>query len=579
MHRRPFITILLFIALLAAQPLLISPQGIRTGFLPRTSSRPIIGQSQVDSDDVRFGHNVRIIDHAVPYAWQVEPTLAVLSDGQILAGFKEAESDSGGGFRVGFSYSTDNGKTWSPNILMDPTIPGNRQSDPWLVADADDNAYFVFLDWNDVASGIGVAKSIDGGVTWLPTVQASDTTGGFDDKETACIDAEGNIYIVWDFYADVGPTEMRFTKSVDGGTTFQPTTPILTPYIPYITCFPNGTLFVATNEWQGLGGTPSQDVWISRSNDGGVTWSPQIPVTPFEVDEVGIIDVVDTDSQNNIYVAYSAGTWDFIGNISPYENYTEIYVTKSTDGGFTWSSPIMINNVTTGVQRMAEMHIDETDTIHVAWLDGRDGEWNIYYSYSDDGGTSFHPNVRVTSEGTPLDYWRPGDYFTMRTGPNGVCLVWTDGRGEDLDIYFAAQDFAAPTVTHLPVSQWWVNTPLTLTVEVTDDDYVETVWVGYRTSSDSDLRYIQFAKIANNTYQATIPATDIVGISLDYSIIVYDSAGRVTRLPISDAEWFTIALFPISFSMLLVIVSSIAVITVVVIFSVWFLRRTPSSRP
>ncbi len=576
MHRKSSITILLFIFLLAAQLLLIIPQGVKAGFFSHVSS-PVVGQNHVDGDDIRFGQNVRIIDHATPYAWQVEPTLAVLSDGRILAGWKEAESHSGPGFRVGFSYSTDNGKTWSPNILMDPTIQSNRQSDPWLVADADDNAYFVFLDWNDVTSGIGVAKTTDGGATWLPTVQASDTTGGFDDKETACVDAEGNLYIVWDFYADVDPTDMRFTKSVDGGATFQPTTPILTPYIPYITCFPNGTLFVTTNEWQGLGGTPSQDVWISRSDDGGATWSPQIAVTPFEADEVGIIDVVDTDSQNNVYLAYSAGTWDFSGSTSSIANYTEIYVTKSTDGGFTWNSPVMINNMTSGVQRMVEMHIDETDTIHVAWLDGRDGEWNIYYSYSDDGGTSFHPNVRVTSEGTALYYYRPGDYFTMRTGPNGVCLVWTDGRGEDLDIYFATQDFAAPTATHIPVTHWWVNTPLTLTVEVTDDDNIETVEVAYGVASNGNLHRIQFTEVGDNSYQATIPAVDIIGTSLDYAIIVHDSAGRATRLPMSDAEYFTISLFPISFSMLLVIAGSIAVIAVVVIFSIWFLRRTPPS--
>jgi hypothetical protein len=578
MHGKSSVTILVFTFLLAAQLLLVAPQGVKAGFLSRASTRSVVGQSRVDVDDIRFGQNVRIIDHSTPYAWQVEPTLAVLSDGRILVGFKEAESHSGPGFRVGFSYSTDNGKTWSPNILMDPTTPGNLQSDPWLVTDADDNAYFVFLDWNAETSGIGVAKTTDGGATWLPTVQASDTTGGFDDKETACIDAEGNLYIVWDFYADAGPTDMRFTKSIDGGATFQATTPILTPYIPYITCLPNGTLFVTTDEWQGLGGTPSQDIWISRSNDGGVTWSPQINVTPYEADEVGIIDVVDTDSQNNIYVAYSAGTWDFTGITLPTANYTEIYVTKSTDGGSTWSSPVMINNVTNGVQRMVEMHIDETDTIHVAWLDGRDGEWNIYYSYSDDGGVSFHPNVRVTSEGTALEYWRPGDYFTLRSGPNGVCIVWTDGRGEDLDIYFAAQDFAAPTVVHQPVTHWWVNTPLTLTVEVTDDDNVESVELAYRITSNGDISRIQFTEVASNTYQATIPAADIIGISLNYSIIVYDSAGRSTRLPMDAAEWFTISLLPISLSMVIVIASAIIAIAVVVVFSVWFLKHTPRSR-
>ena len=49
------------------------------------------------------------------------------------------------------------------------------------------------------------------------------------------------------------------------------------------------------------------------------------------------------------------------------------------------------------MQRMVEMHIDDNDTIHVAWLDARLGEWNIYYSYSTDGGAAFKPNVRISS--------------------------------------------------------------------------------------------------------------------------------------------------------------------------------------
>ena len=150
-------------------------------------------QGHLNEEDVRFGRNVRVIDHSAPYPIQVEPTMAVLSTGRILVGWKEAQTHSGPGYRVGFAYSTDEGHTFSPNILMVPTTPGHRQSDPWLVADHQDNAYFVFLDFADVeagASGIGVAKTTDGGDTWLPTVDASDTPG-FDDKETACVDAQG----------------------------------------------------------------------------------------------------------------------------------------------------------------------------------------------------------------------------------------------------------------------------------------------------------------------------------------------------------------------------------------------------
>ncbi|MFX1476132.1 MAG: sialidase family protein, partial [Promethearchaeota archaeon] len=242
--------------LLATQLLLVFPQCVISGFPMRVNHSPVIGQGRVNGDEVRFTGNINLIDHDTPYATQVEPTIAVLSDGTICAGWKEAQTHSGGGYRVGFSYSTDNGHTWSENILMQTLNPGDRQSDPWLVADQDDNLYFVHLDWNDGtgASSIGVSKSVDGGATWLPIVSASDTGLGFDDKETACVDPDGNLYIVWDWYADAGPTELTFTKSTDGGATFQPATAIANPFIPYITSAHNGTLFITTTEWPGLSG-------------------------------------------------------------------------------------------------------------------------------------------------------------------------------------------------------------------------------------------------------------------------------------------------------------------------------------
>ncbi len=563
--------------LLSTQLLLIFPQGAISG-IPVQSSVRVTGQGRTNGD-VLFGSNVRITDHDTPYATQVEPTLAVLSNGTICAGWKEAQTHSGPGYRVGFSYSNDNGKTWSSNILMQTLNPGDRQSDPWLVADHQDNVYFNHMDWNDGsgASTIGVSKTVDGGASWLPIVDASDTGPGMDDKLTACVDPSGNLYVVWDWYADAGPRELTFTKSTDGGATFQPTTSIVNPYIPYITSAHNGTLFITTTEWPGLSGPEGQDVWITRSDDGGDTWSPQVRVTPLNANATGIISVVDTDSFGNVFVAYTEGPdWDFSGNTAPTLNYTEVYVTKSTDWGATWSYPIRINDVITGVQRMVELHVDENDRVHVAWLDARQGVFDIYYTYSDNHGATFHPNIKVTTQGTPLDYWRPGDYFTLRSGPNGVCLVWCDGRGEDLDIYFAAQDLTSPELEHTTLAQWWVNTPLTIQVSATDDTSLESaeLWFGAGPNGPFYRRELSF--IGDDLYEATLRAVDIPGPALYYHFIAYDGAGRTTRLPIGVGELFLVSLFPLSPTLVVTIICSVAVIALVIVLAVWYLRRTPS---
>jgi len=265
---------LMVLALLLAEPAaaLINGQDAQTANLYMA---PVRRAGGMDAEDVRFGFNVRVTDGSSPYLYQVEPTMTILSTGRILVGWKEAETHSGPGRRVGFAYSTDNGHTFSPNILMTPISPGEYQSDPWLVSDQQDNAYFVFLEYNGPGEGIAVAKTVNGGESWMTPVQASDTPG-FDDKEMACIDASGNIYIVWDHFTDTD-ADLRFTKSTDGGATFQPTTTFHTPYIPAITCTPNGTLYVTTVLGPPPDYWPPTSIWFTKSTDGGAQDSSQSP--------------------------------------------------------------------------------------------------------------------------------------------------------------------------------------------------------------------------------------------------------------------------------------------------------------
>ncbi|MFW9831361.1 MAG: sialidase family protein [Candidatus Thorarchaeota archaeon] len=420
----------------------------------------LVGQSSrvlAQNNSLEFGTNIRVTDGTSPYTDQVEPTLAILSDGRILVGWKEAESHDGPGRRVGFAYSTDGGRTYTPNILMTRLSSNNFQSDPWLVADANDNAYFVWIEFNDIAvnnppEGVGVAKTIDGGESWTPPVNAADTPE-FDDKETACVDSEGNLYIVWDHFTlnqnyEITDYDLRFTNSTDGGASFSPTIIPAVPAIPYIHCSSNDTLFITY-----INGTteeaPNNQIFLTKSSDRGLSWSPSVLINPF-YDLVDLITVVNTDSQQNVYVAYSAGS-----SIDP--NYREIYVIKSTDGGLTWSTPVQVNDDSIGMQRMVEMYIADDDSIHVAWLDARLGGWNIYYSYSTDGATTFSPNERISEVGFPLTFTRPGDYFCMRPAPDGtMCIVWTDGRnGIDHDIYFARQGLFLSPLPALPF-EWLV---------------------------------------------------------------------------------------------------------------------------
>jgi hypothetical protein len=403
----------------------------------------VFSEVQAQSSD-RFGTNLLVTGDASPYSNQVEPTMTILDDGRILVGWKEADSHNGAGRRVGFSYSTDGGRTFSYNSLMNRIAGSNYQSDPWLISDSNNNAYFVWIEFNDIylnyePEGIGVAKTTDGGLTWDDPVNAADTPY-FDDKETACIDSNGNIYIVWDQLEQDSSYEtvywdLRFTKSTDGGTTFTPTQLMkLQPFIAYIHCSPNDTLYISSVNSSGPGeDDPIDQIHFTRSSDLGTTWSNPVLVPIFQ-STADIITVIDTDSDETVYIAYSAGTA---------EN-KNIYLISSDDGGNTWNPSVRVNDPvdSSNYLRMVEMYIGINDTIHIAWLDTRLGEYNIYYSYSTDGGLTFSPDERISEVGFSFNFERPGDYFCMRQDPvtGDMCIVWTDARnGINNDIYFARQ--------------------------------------------------------------------------------------------------------------------------------------------
>jgi len=395
-----------------------------------------------------FGTNILVNDGTSPYSNQVEPTLSILSTGRILVGWKEAYTHNGPGRRVGFAYSTDNGRTFSRNILMDPVTSGNYQSDPWLISDQKDVTYFVWIEFNDISEStnpelIGVARTTNGGISWDPPVNAENTPY-FDDKETACIDSNGTIYIVWDHLktdnlGNIIEWDLRFTKSVNGTTPFTPTKELeLQPFIPYIHCSPNDTLYITSVNATSPESEQFEFIYFTRSIDLGETWSTPVLVSTV-YPEVDLITVLDTDSEEAVYLAYSAGP----------PNSRNIYIIKSINGGITWNTPVKVNDdiQSSNYLRMVEMYIGINDTIHVAWLDTRLGEYNIYYSYSEDGGATFSPDEKISEVGFSFSFERPGDYFCMRQDPvsGDMCIVWTDGRsGEDHDIYFARQGLNIP---------------------------------------------------------------------------------------------------------------------------------------
>lgn len=168
-------------------------------------------------------------------------------------------------------------------------------------------------------------------------------------------------------------------------------------------------------------------VMVSQSDNQGKTFSTPVPVNP-ESELVAAIGEsrpkILVASNGNIYISYTQDLeTPFAGNIR---------FSRSIDGGKSFSAPITVNdNLDPITHRFDVMGVNERGQIYVAWLDKRDisiakkngGKYNgaaVYYAISDDGGKTFHANVKAADhsceccrvgmamdkDGTPVIMWR-----------------------------------------------------------------------------------------------------------------------------------------------------------------------------
>jgi len=391
---------------------------------------------------VPFSPNVRVNSGNPTYAYQVEPTMAINSQGRIFVGWKEAFTHNGGGQRVSFSYSTDEGASWAPNVLM-PLHTYRMQSDPWITVAANDRVFFSRIEYNgtSVPGGIAITETIDG-VTWGPNLLLDDAPR-FADKQTHANDAAGNVYMVWnsDLVAS-GDYQLEFSRSDDGGATWSPH--VLVPddgnghLGGFVQVHPDRTVLVTWWSWI------TRNVWFDRSTDGGATWGADVRVndmagsadSPLNSDPP-VLPAMAVAPNGTIYVVWNDYRNGRPGGV-PNGDF-DIMFSRSDDGGSTWSPTRRLNDdATTNRQWMPDLALDPFGGIHAAWMDDRNGGHDVYYVNSTDGGTTWGPNVRVTDTSTPLSFTRPGDYLAIESDRNGhVYVAWTDGRSADLDIYLA----------------------------------------------------------------------------------------------------------------------------------------------
>lgn len=361
-----------------------------------------------------------------------------------------------------FYYSEDGGYTWTTRVLESAEY--GVWGDPCVIIDTAGHIYFFHLSNPAVGNWIDrivCQKSTDSGLNWnTVTYMGLDGTKA-QDKEWAVVDrSNNNIYVTWtqfDQYGSSNPNDssiIRFSRSTDGGMSWSEAVRIskfagdcvdkdetVEGAVP--TVGPNGEIYVA---WSGPMG-----IRFNRSTDEGDTWLPE---EIFVSDQPGgwdynvpgimrcnglpvtVCDISGGPHHGTIYINWTdqrIGTDD-----------TDVWLSKSTDGGNTWSPPVRVNDDPPGKhQFFTWMTVDQlTGYLYFVYYDRRNDSLNVnatevFLAVSKDGGNTFVNHLISESPFIPNAGIFFGDYNNIAAHNNVIRPVWVRMHNNERSIMTA----------------------------------------------------------------------------------------------------------------------------------------------
>jgi uncharacterized repeat protein (TIGR01451 family) len=410
--------------------------------------------------DVPTGPNVLCNQDPTTQA-QNEPSIDVnpSNPNHIIASSNDYRLRPSGDVRAGYYASFDGGNTWPGDGIIDiSSIPNtNAAGDPAMAIHDINNVYFAYIAFSrstDDAGGVSVSKSTDGGLTWqLPVVVAWNSLTVFHDKDYIAVDAtgspyDGNVYVTWTRFEYSAP--IYISRSTDGGSSFS------TPYaisdsslsnnqgsIPVVG--PGGVLYVAWYNYD------QYSIRINKSTNGGASFGTPnlvayINPIPSPLPGGGFRDnsfptmAVDQNT-GYVYVAWSDSR----------NGDADIYFTRSTDGGTTWSTPLRLNDDPQhngAHQFFPWMDVAPNGNLYIGWFDSRLDPtpserpllYDEYVTVSTDNGSTFSPNQRISevTVDSEIGGFNPpfiGDYSGLAATNNFVFPAWVDTRRSQQDIF------------------------------------------------------------------------------------------------------------------------------------------------
>ena len=192
----------------------------------------------------------------------------------------------------------------------------------------------------------------------------------------------------------------------------------------------------------------------------------------------------------------------------------EIYYKRSTDAGINWGADIRLTN-STGSSQYPSVTVSG-QFVHAVWMDVRDGNREIYYKRSSDGGSNWGADVRLTTNTSISQEPSVSASGTL------VHVVWEDYRDGNYEIYYKRSTDGGVN--------WGADTRLTnsanyssLSSVSVSGTNVHVAWIDerdgnsevyYKRSTDDGVNWGTDTRLTNSIYYSSLPSISVSGMNL-----------------------------------------------------------------
>ena len=414
------------------------------------------------------------------------------------------------GAQAQVSFST--GKNVSSNTDFSMT--------PQAAVDAAGNISVVWEDDTANNSNILFSRSTDGGATWSIPRNLSNSTG-YSFNPRIAVDSTGGINVVW-VDTTPGNQDVFFSRSTNGGASFSAPQNLSNDApdsaSPQVGVDTSGNISVV---WENDNIT--YGIMYRHSTDGGVTFSTVSNLAANTTGSFGPQMAIGVDGSISV-------VWEDDFNFQ-----SDISFSRSADQGATFSTPKNLSS-NSGNSFSAQVAVDLSGNIAVAWTDNTPSNNDILFTHSSDGGATFASTKNISNS--------PGDTGSAQVGvdTNGnIFVAWQDNAPPafNKDVYLARSSDGGTSFSAANLSNN-VGNSINPFMSVDASGGINLVWMD-RTPGNASIFFTRSTD-AGVTFAAAQNLSNDAGSSSDGQVLA-DKNGNLDVVWSDDASGVNQILF------------------------------------